>query len=127
MKMHGTSLWQKLVGGAEVDDPVWGALLPLVFIQLTRELAVTDMKDSVIPDPSLNYAYEMVRGLNEDELKVWKDSVKKNNWIDLLARPELKSKMPNITPKTESFGLGKARENGIKPRPFISFRPQNQE
>ncbi|KAF8345733.1 hypothetical protein F5887DRAFT_154644 [Amanita rubescens] len=117
MKMHGMR-WQKLVDGAEANDSVWEDILPAVFKRLLQELASTDMKDSVIPKPSLDDCDKIVRGLEEGELKEWKDGVKRNEWIDLLARPELKPKIPNITPKRElSLQQAKATKDSWE-RPY---------
>jgi hypothetical protein len=53
------------------------------------ELPTTDIKGSVIVAATRPQADELVRGLDDDEVKEWKDGVQKgvmnNNWADLIA------------------------------------------
>lgn len=121
-----------MVEKAEVDDSLWRDLLSDILMHLTLELASTNMKGSVIANPDLERADDIVKSFNEDELEQWKvgvrNGVKKNDWIDLLARrtyisdyqiirshlivtpAELKiPRMPNIAPK---FELSHEQEKG---------------
>ncbi|KAF8240638.1 hypothetical protein L208DRAFT_1384042 [Tricholoma matsutake] len=108
--------WRNIVEKAEVDDSLWRDLLSDILMHLTLELASTNMKGSVIANPALERADDIVKSFNEDELEQWKvgvrNGVKKNDWIDLLARPELKiPRMPNIAPK---FELSHEQEKATK-------------
>ena len=124
--------WQILVDEAEADNFLWWDILSDVLYHLTRELASTNMKDSVIANLTLERAGDIVKSLNEDELEQWKvgvwKGVKRNDWNDLLARrtyisdyqiiqshlivttAELKiPKMSNIAP---TFELSHQQEKG---------------
>jgi hypothetical protein len=82
--------WQIWVDQAEVDNSQWLNLLSDVLVCLTMELASTNMKDSVIANLTHARAEAIVKNFNEDELEGWKvgvrNGVKRNDWIDLLAR-----------------------------------------
>jgi hypothetical protein len=59
-------------------------------MDLTRELAGTDMRNSVIAKLSLERADDIVKNFNKDQLEEWKvglrNGVKSENWVDLVAR-----------------------------------------
>ena len=69
---------------------MWGDILTDILIHLTLELVSTNMKDNIIANLTLERADDMVKSFNEDELEQWnvgvQNIVKKNDWIDLLAR-----------------------------------------
>ena len=79
--------WRILVEEAK-DDERWMNLLSDILMHLTRELASTNMKGSVIANLTLEGAEEMVNSFNEDELEQWRvgvrNGIKSNDWLDLL-------------------------------------------
>jgi hypothetical protein len=84
---HG-QMWQLRLQSAENDESMLRVLLRDVLWYLTRELASTNMKGSVIVNLTLERANDIVRSFNEDELEQWKvgvrNGVEKNDWIDLI-------------------------------------------
>ena len=80
--------WEISVDNA--DDPLWPGRLADVLMDLTRELAGTDMRNSVISNMTLEGADDIVKSFNKDQFEEWKvglrNGVKSKNWIDLVAR-----------------------------------------
>ena len=80
--------WEISVDNA--DDPLWPGILSDVLVDLTRELADTDLRNSVIAKLSLERADDIVKNFNKDQFEEWKvglrNGVKSKNWIDLVAR-----------------------------------------
>ena len=66
----------------------WPEIIELILRYLRRESESMNMKASVIANLIPDRADVIVKSLNEDELKEWKDSVRdgidKNHWIGLL-------------------------------------------
>lgn len=79
--------WQGRMGMAVDDKSQWQDLFSDVLIRITRELAVTSMKDSVI-SPKHEQADDIVKNFNDGELEEWKVAVRKgveeNDWTDLI-------------------------------------------
>jgi hypothetical protein len=94
-----TQVWQYRIEKARDDDSLWRYLLSDVLMFLTRELAATDMKSSVIASPNLERADDIVKGFNKDELEQWKagvqNGVEKNDWTDLIVHRT--SRLPLIS------------------------------
>ena len=80
-------LYKVLLDKTEADGTLWRNLLSTVLMDLTLELANTDMKGSVI---SRERVRDIVKNFNKDQLEEWKVGVRNgvtmNDWIDLLAR-----------------------------------------
>ncbi|KAF8323573.1 hypothetical protein F5887DRAFT_1208074 [Amanita rubescens] len=89
-------MWEFQVDKAETatDDSRWRSILSDILQVLTLELASTSMKDSVIANLTLQHADDIVKIFTENQLEEWKvgvrNGVKRGDWSDLLARPELK-------------------------------------
>jgi hypothetical protein len=62
---------------------------PDILSRLTEVLALTAVKDSIIPSPHRIRAMEIVNRFNENEFELWKAGVRKgvenNSWSDLIA------------------------------------------
>ena len=76
--------WEILVDTA--DDSLWLGILSDVLMELTRELASTD----VITNITFDRADDIVKSFNKDQLEEWKvdvrNAVRSGCWNDLLER-----------------------------------------
>ncbi|KAF8319201.1 hypothetical protein F5887DRAFT_378307 [Amanita rubescens] len=110
----GNRMYNILVDVAEANESVWWNILSSVLMDLTLELASTDMKDSVIANLNRERADDIVKSFNnKDQLEEWKvdvrNAVKSKDWTDLVLRPELK--IPTIA---STFELSPEQENATK-------------
>ena len=75
---------------AEANESMWRNILSNVLINVTLELASTDMKDSVIANLNRERADDTVKSFNKDQLEEWKvdvrNAVRSGCWNDLLER-----------------------------------------
>jgi hypothetical protein len=89
MKIHlYDQAWELRIERAGDSDSLWQGLLADVLTFITIELAVTDMKDSVITSPNVKHARDIVKGFNKDELEQWEagvqNGVENNDWTLLI-------------------------------------------
>jgi len=84
-----SDVWQVFVNKAEYDESRWRDLLSDVLMCLTKELASTDMKGSVIVSPNLDGADEFVNRFEKEVFEEWKvgvrEGVENNDWTRLIA------------------------------------------
>jgi len=120
--------WQIWVEKAEADDSLWWDILSDVLMCLDRELASTNMKDSVFADLTLDDADDILGNFNEDQLEGWKvgvrNGVKKSDWIDLLARRTYISDYQITQPHL--FAISAELKTPKKPPMFRPFCPQEK-
>lgn len=82
-------MWQVFVNKAEYDESRWRDLLSDVLMCLTKELASTDMKGSVIVPLTPHGAHEFVNRFKKEVFEEWKvgvrEGVENNDWTRLIA------------------------------------------
>jgi hypothetical protein len=80
--------WPSRVKSASIDNSLWLGLVSNVLQYITIELAMTSVRDRVIPELSILRAHAMVNGFSKDELERWKAGVRKcvesSDWRDMI-------------------------------------------